>query len=297
MPLIGIIDPAHNSRKKLKLGEYPKWYTLDELDLESQTSNPKWSPWTHELVAAALGEHQERGDRISVTALTTGCPRGLVMERKEDYIAAIDGMYPPLRGTLLHAALERYGRTGSIVEARFYVTIDGIELSGSPDLLTIDTIYDYKMTENPPNFGYPYRHHTEQLMFGAFIARNAEKWDYPTELPFDPREHPVTNALVVYLGPKGPKPILVEKKQEFTTPSGAVREGKRPYIWSDGETLDEIRPRLHMLKRALEVYPEWPEGAEELWGGDPGWGCPGPPFCYLPDCLAKRKILTWKKVD
>jgi hypothetical protein len=136
-------------------------------------------------------------------------------------------------------------------------------------------------------------------MYGAFIARHAEKWDLPegmAGLPFDPRESPVRNALVVYLGPKGPKPILVERKEKFITPSGVEKEGKRPLIWSDEEVLDELRPRLHMMKEALDIFPRWPEGAEEVWGGRPGYECPGPPLCYLPNCLAKRdpSMYVWE---
>ena len=28
--------------------------------------------------------------------------------------------------------------------------------------------------------------------------------------------------------------------------------------------------------------------AEDVWGGEPGYACPGPPLCRLPDCLARR---------
>lgn len=297
MPLIGIIDPSHSTRRKLKTLALPKWYPLDDLELQSGTDNPKWSPWSHELIMAALGEHQERGDRITVTALTASCPRGLVLERKEDYILNIDSMYASLRGTLLHAHLSKFGRMGSIAEARFYTTVDDYEFSGSPDLLTETTIYDYKMTENPPGYSYPYRSHTEQLMFGAYVARHAERWDYDRPLPFDPRENPVTQGVIVYLGPKGPKTLVVERKQLFTSAAGVTSERMRPYVWTDEEVLELMRPRLHMLQRALRVYPEWPEGAEELWGGEPGWTCPGPPLCYLPDCLAKRKMLTWESPE
>lgn len=299
MPLIGVVDPSHRGIRQRKAGKLPEWFTLDELMENAALAGPKWSPWQYELINAALGEHQERGDRISTTLLTSSCPRGQVIERKEDYIGDLDSMYASLRGVLLHAMLERYARPGSIAEVRFYTTVDGIEFSGSPDLLTEDAVYDYKMTENPPTFGYPYTSHKEQVMLNAFLARHAERWEdvdggVPS-LPFDPREFPVGKAVVVYIGPKWPKPIVVERNEEWVTPKGVLKEGKRPYIWTDQEVLEVFRPRLHMMQLALEVYPAWPVGAEEVWGGEANsWECPGPPLCHLPMCLAKRKILTWE---
>jgi hypothetical protein len=313
MPMIGLVDPSHYERRHHKAGRLPQWMTLDEVRAAASEPNPKWSPWPVEMVEAAIGEHQERGDRLSSSALTAPCPRGEVIKRKMDYIGTLDGMYLPVRGTMVHKMLEHYARPGSMAEYRFYTTVDDIEVSCSPDLLTEEAVYDWKVTDNPPGFGYPYRHHTEQVQFNAFIARHMEHWDPPSSFPggllFDPREHPVKHAVVVYLGPKGPKVIETERKQEFITPTGAKREGNRPYVWTDDEVLAEMRPRLHMLHEGLKSFPEWPEPmytpdgekyrAEEVWGGEPDWACPGPPLCHLPDCLAKRwpNYLTWENVD
>lgn len=301
MPMVGVIDPSHYERRHHKHGRLPRWLTIDEALAQAFQENPKWSNWPFELMNAVIGEHQERGDRLSVSLLTGGCPRSNVLERKEDYIANLDDQYASLRGTMVHRTLESYTRPGGIPEARFYVTVDGIELSCSPDLLTETTLTDYKVTENPPSYSYPYRHHTEQVQFNAFIARHAEKWDLPegmTDLPFDPREHPARQVAVVYLGPKGPKILTTERKEVYVTPAGVEREGNRPYVWSDEEALEELRPRLHIMENALRDYPDWPEPwtdvetgkvwtAEEVWGGSPGWKCPGPPLCNLPADLAK----------
>lgn len=305
--LVGVIDPSHKARALERKGKLPPWISLEELAVKSQEGSSKWSPWPYELVQAALGEHQERGDAISTTALTASCPRGLVLERKVDYVASLDSMYPALRGTLLHKILEGYAREGSIAEARFFTEVDGVELSCSPDLLTQETVYDYKMTENPPTFGYPYRHHTEQLMYNAFIVRHAHDWETAdgAPLPFDPREYPVTNAVVVYMGPKGPKPILVEHKETFVTPKGVHKEGNRPFIWSDREVLEAppsrpnepgLRARLHALVKALESFPVFLPELVEVWGGKADWSCPGPPLCHLPNCLAKRdpSMYVWE---
>lgn len=300
MPLIGLVDPSHYERSHHKPGRLPRWYSVDEILAMAHEDNPKWAPWPFELVHAALKEHQERGDRISTSALTAPCPRGEIVKRKMDYIGTLDSMYLPVRGTMVHKMLEGYARLGSIAEIRFYTTVDGIEISCSPDLLTEKALYDYKVTDSPPLFDYPYRHHTEQVQFNAFIVRHAEKWETAdgkhVDLPFDPREFPVEHAVVVYLGPKGPKVIETTRKQEFVTPTGVHKEAKRPFVWPDDEVLAELRPRIHAMHNAFEVFPNWPEGAEDVWGGEPSYHCPGPPLCNLPDCPARRypDNLVWE---
>ena len=317
MPLVGIIDPSHYEKSHAKEGRIPNWLTLDEALLAAQAPRPKWSPWTFEMIQAALGEHQERGKRLSTTVLTAACPRATVLERMENYIGNIDNMYASLRGTMVHRTLESYARLGAIAEGRFYATIDGIELSGSPDLVTTDTVFDYKVPTDQtgvPSFGYPFRSQTEQLMMNAFILRHAEKWDLPSYmtkgLPFDPREEVARHVVIVYIGPKAPKIIEYQKKQELVTPAGIVKYTDQPYVWSDAEVLDGydaadqklggMRARLHIMQNALDSYPDWPEPwtnpetdktftAEQIWGGEPGWLCPGPPICNLPSCLARTR--------
>lgn len=257
------------------------------------------------MVSAVLAVQQDRGVRISVSALTAGCPRGLVVERMADYIDDLDSLYAALRGTLVHRTLELATREDAIAEARFYTEVDGIEFSGSPDLLTQEAVYDYKVTDSPPGYDYPYRHHTEQVQFNAFVARHMTNFDLPPGLeglPFDPRDYPVKRAIVVYLGPKGPKVLQTQKMQEFITPAGKTKEGKRPYIWNDEEVLEHeghLRARLHALVQAFEQWPVFPSGVEEVWGGQPNWTCPGPPLCHLPNCAAKRYPdgLVWEKPE
>lgn len=313
MPMVGIIDPSHYERSHARAGRLPAWLTMEEALLASQAPNPKWSPWTFELIQAVMKEQQERGRRLSTTALTAACPRAAVIERLEPYIGSLDNLYAALRGTMVHRTLEAYARLGSIAEARFYTTIDDIEISGSPDLVTEDTVFDYKVPTDQtgvPSFGYPFRHQTEQLMMNAFILRHAENWDYDGPLPFDPRENPVSHAVIVYLGPKGPKVIEYQVNQEFVTPAGVVKKSKRPYVWSDDETLngrdDEdkklggLRAKLHLMRNAFDSYPDWPEPwtnletdvtytFEQVYGGGQTWECPGDPLCKLPNDVARRK--------
>ncbi len=322
--LVGLVDPSHYEREHDKPGRLPNWFTIEELLDISQDPNPRWSPWTYELIAAALSEHQERGDHISTTALTGACPRSAVLQRRVDYIDNLDNLYAALRGTMVHRTLEYNSRADGIAEARFFVTVDDIELSCSPDLLTTDTVFDYKVPTDVtgvPNFGYPFRHQTEQLMVNAFITRHAERWEYEGELPFDPRENPASHAVIVYLGPKFPKIIQVERNEEFVTPAGVTKKAKRPYVWDDDEALAFIRPRLHLFKNALDDFPDFPRPwtdhetgvvyfAEDtfdedgrmqpgIWGGDASYKCPGPPLCKLPDDLARRdpERYVWEKQE
>ncbi len=148
-------------------------------------------------------------------------------------------------------------------------------------------------------YNNPWANHAEQVQFNAFIVRNAtgftragregvneKQWNV---LPFDPRKDVTKELALVYLGPKFPKVLMVERTTDyFDFVKGKEVRGKQPYIMSDEDVLKVLEPRVAMFKKALEVYPEWPEGAEELWGGEPGYTCPGTPLCKLPNCLAKR---------
>ncbi|MEM2973346.1 MAG: hypothetical protein QXS50_04270 [Candidatus Caldarchaeum sp.] len=230
--------------------------------------------------------------------------RSTLLERKEDYIASLDNGYAALRGTMIHRTLEHAARPGSIAEWRFFTTVDGQELSCSPDLITYDTIWDYKTTENPPSFDYMYTGHKLQLQFNRFIFNNAEKWQPndpsidPATIPLDPHHTKVQHLCIVYLGPKGPKVLETVKSVEITNSSGKKVKVKKPDIWTDNQVLKELRPRLEAWKMAWDAYPNWPDGLENYpgWEGPPDWRCPGPPLCYLPNCLAKRypNGLVWE---
>jgi hypothetical protein len=288
----------------------PPWVTLDAA-LGWALNDIKWSPWTYELLRAMFAEVQERGDHLSSSALVAHCPRAEVIKRKESYVADLKDLYIPFRGTMVHRTLEHAASEDAIAEARFYTNLDGIEFSCSPDLLTRTTLYDYKVTETPPAYDYPYVSHKEQVQFNAYIVRHADEYSpagetekFPVSfavegesLPFDPREHPVEHVALVYMGPKFVKTLEVEKTDDvFNEKTGKFSRRKIPYVWSDKLVERELKPRLFLLKEALDIYPKWPEGAELVWGGEPGWLCPGPPLCRLPDCLAKRwpNRLSWE---
>ena len=294
--LVGIVDPSHKEMALDTLGRLPNWLPLD--DALKAAEDGKWAPYPWEMLAAMFGLYQNR-DYISTSTLVSHCVRADVLKRKEDYVEDLASLYVPFLGTLGHQVLENHAHDGAIAEARFFTSIAGEEVSCSPDHLTPTRLTDYKFTQTPPQYNSPWANHAEQVQFNAFIVRNAERFTPrgetlklrlgPDMMPFDPRKEVAKELALVYLGPKFPKVLMVEKTVDyFDLAKGKEVRGKQPYIMSDEKVLAVLEPRVKMFKKALEVYPEFPDGAEELWGGEPGYTCPGYPLCRLPNCLAKR---------
>lgn len=315
MPLIGLIDPSHEERKADEPGRRPKWFPKDELLERFASAPPKFAPYTYEVVNAALEQWQER-DYISTTALIGGCARSKVLERKEDFILDLDGLWPAFKGTQTHRTLEDSERPGAVAECRFWTTVfvpgfGKTEISCSPDLVQgypPTAIVDYKAPADDraiPLYGYPWRSHIEQLQFNRYIVNHAERWEMRSgavvELPWNPRNLEFTHLYVVYLGSRGPKVIECQRSEEVTFKNQNKGNRKFPDIWPDEQVEDELVPRLRAMVSALDSYPDWPEGLEDLPGfeGTPGWRCPGKPWCKLPDCLAKRYPdgLTWPQPE
>ncbi len=300
MPLVGVVDPSHKEMARDTGGRLPAWLPLD--DALKASEDGKWSPWPYEVMRAILEGYQNR-DYISTSTLVSHCVRADVLKRKEDYVEDLEGLYVPFRGTMLHQVLEGYAHERAIAEARFFTTIDGTEVSCSPDHLTETRLTDWKITESPPMYNNPWPNHQEQVQLNAFIVRNSTRLEWGTVqsfddggLPFDVHEG-VKELALVYLGPKKVKTLMVERVTDyFDIAKGKEVHGKRPYIWTNEQALAFAEPRVKMFKRALEVYPDFPEGAEQLWGGEPTWACPGSPLCRIPNCLAKRypNRLTWE---
>jgi hypothetical protein len=326
MPVRGVIDPSHKEANKHQQGRAPYWYTPEELMQISRLEGPKWSSWTYELIEVALEDYFSGREhtRVSVTSML-GCPRSTVVERKEDYITSMEDFWPAIRGTQVHRTLEDAAREGAIAEGHFLAEVDGIEVSAVIDLLTPDgDMFDYKTSDTAPSW-YPYRGQTLQMMYNAFVVRHAHRFTTkdgevygtkPDKLrPGQVYVGPdivvpeVKSASLVYLTPKKPSIITIEKKQPWTTPNGRQTEKKQPYIWSDEEVLDGhmaghedepgLRERVTVLRKALDIYPDFPPEASEVWGGPHGYACPGKPWCNFPNCLAKRypHALMWDKPE
>jgi hypothetical protein len=317
MPLVGLIDPSHTERAADEPGRLPSWMPVDEVLEKALTGNPKWSPYPFELIQSAMNEWQER-DYISSTMLTGGCSRGKVIERKADFVGDIDSMYASLRGTLIHRTLEQVSRPNAVAEYRFFTDMEvggkTVEVSCSPDVLIYEGetgIWDWKTTEKEaPAFGYPYKSHRNQLQFNRYIVNSAKRWvdaeGNEVTLPFSPWDLEFKHLTVVYLAPKGPKVIECMASKDVKTPNDKTIRRKMPDVWDGEKALGVMMPRLTAMVRALDAYPEWPFTEEEMadedpknpvtgFGGPAGWGCPGYPWCLLPNCIAKRwpNGLTW----
>ena len=319
MGLVGIIDPSHEERKKDREGRLPKWFPRDELLTRFETASPKFSPYSYEVVAAALDQWEDR-DYISTTMLVGGCARSKVLERREDFVLDLDGLWPAFRGTQVHRTLEFSFRPGAIAEGRFFTTLyvpgkGDVEVSCSPDVITPRpaAVVDYKAPVDDrsiPSWGYNWPSYIDQLQFNRYIVNHAERWVLPegVDMAFDPRTLVFKHLYIVYLGSRGPKVIECQKAvdQPMKTKEG-TKTVKVPDVWSDEYVEERLLPRLLGMVKALDGYPEWPEGLEEFPGfegpalpdwliqahldngaPDPRWKCPGKPWCKLPDCLAKR---------
>lgn len=105
-------------------------------------------------------------DGLSVTELI-GCPRALYFKQRVDYSVYPSSLYWAFRGTMIHKVLEDQKEDGDIQEQRFFIEIGDIKLSGQPDLIRGDVIYDFKTTARIPEA--PYDHHIVQISLYAYL--------------------------------------------------------------------------------------------------------------------------------
>lgn len=315
MPLVGVILPTHDELAAHEPGRWPKWLPPEELLELSKTWGPKDSPYNYELLDAAIGDIYE-SDSISPTYLLNACPRSAIIQRKMPYIALADSFFAMVRGSMVHQTLEQHARPGSLAEVKFHATVEGTEVRAIPDLITPEVggvygLWDWKVSDNPPMY-YPYKSNRRQVELNRYITNRAEKWLHkvegchgancwePFDIPVNPRTLEFAHLTLMYLGPKGPKPMTIEKKQPFVTPKGKEIMKNQPYVATDSEVEEWLLPLLDIFKIAEEAFPEWPEGLERMsirdtsggkvfpFGGGPTWRCPGAPICNLPACAAKR---------
>lgn len=301
-------------------GRKPGWLTKEEVLAQALEADPKWSPWPYELLHAALDSMEERGDNISSTALVGACPRSTVLERREPYIASLDQLYRAFRGTWIHAVLEKSQAPGSATEVRFIAPLDDDEFSCKPDVVRANGVMlDWKNVERIPAYDYPYRHHTLQLQFNRWCVNHAQRWEKDAGnaadkqqlsplslLEWQPKTMVFKHLEIVYLDINQPKTIETQETVQvpLVTDPTRTKPTRVPGIWSDDRVLGGAKTRdgweyglvdrFNAMRAALDSYPDFPEGVEEIWGGEATWDCPGFPHCPFPNCLAKRRnSLTW----
>lgn len=126
--------------------------------------------------------NQQVRDNISVTMIS-GCHRGIFIGRNYDYYVSPTQVYWAFRGQIAHKILQEADlHEDAVKEERFRKEWDGIEISGSPDLIipSQKVLKDYKTTKTVPSYlnkdGYinPYENHRVQL--------NLYRWLIPYEI-------------------------------------------------------------------------------------------------------------------
>lgn len=266
-----------------------KTYTIEEArELLAKRDNR--NRYTPELFDAIMATRQER-DYLSTTSLTAKCSRQQSIQRQVDYSEDLDGMWASFRGTMFHGQLEQHVQPGALEEARLFVTIDGIQLSGSPDLWDplMGVLYDYKFCKEVPRWNKPWGDHIEQLNINRWLVDHAEKmvWRGRTYVPCedDPRyfwdEENWNNGgamdkvlvrpmdwvdlIVVYMDDKGVKPLRCTKSIQIPKVGGeGTKAAVVSDVWDDEQVEDLIFDRLPRVYDALTELniPPAPEGWE-----------------------------------
>ncbi len=266
-----------------------KRYTIKEMK-ELVASRSNRLRYTPELLESMLATRQER-DYVSTTSLTAKCRRQQSIMRQYDYTEDLDGMWASFRGTMFHGQLEKqaifFG--DAFEEARFFVTIDGNRLSGSPDLVTTGGIlYDYKFCKEVPRWNTPWPDHCLQGQINRWLVDHADSvhwrgWAFyadnaPAALPGkkqgdigaitcpqDFRPMDWQDLVVVYMDDKGVKPITVTKSIDIPKVGGVgTKKARVSDIW-DNETAEaHIREQYALAHDALTLLniPPAPEGWE-----------------------------------
>lgn len=251
--------------------------------------------YTPELFEAMLATRQER-DYISTTSLTAKCTRQQSIQRQYNYTEDLDGMWASFRGTMFHGQLEKNIVDPAIEEARFFIEVDGIELSGSPDVVTPDSgiVYDYKFCKEVPRWNKPWSDHVEQGNINRYLCDHAHKvhwrgWEItedapPVRIPGQTQPAGGVKALgrftkpsafrpidwqdivVVYMDDKGVKPLRCTKSIQIpkVDPTQGTKAAVVSDVWSDEQVEELIDVRFPKAYTALTLLtiPQAPEGWE-----------------------------------
>jgi CRISPR/Cas system-associated exonuclease Cas4 (RecB family) len=167
-----------------------------------------------EAVIAGMIFHQKTKTDISVTMISS-CPRGVFISRNYDYYVYPSSLYWAFRGQIAHKIMEEARLPAdAIKETRFVRKWEGIEISGTPDLIipSQGVLKDYKTTKTVPSYLNKdgvisaYENHRVQL--------NLYRWLIP---------HQINQLEVVYFSmeetlicPVSPWPDQTTRKSEMT---------------------------------------------------------------------------------
>lgn len=214
---------------------------------------------------------QDRGTRLSTTALTAKCPRSEFLKRTEPYVEKPGNLWAAFRGTMFHGQLERVAHQNAVPEVRYFMQLEGLgELSCSPDLVDIEQgmMYDYKFVKEVPAYEYPWPNHKEQLWFNRWIVDNAthaqvsggERFLLTDRLRRAFVPDVWNDLIVVYMDDKRVKQIGVTKSVEIEGKNGNPRKVRVPDLGDDAWIESQIRFRYELLNTAFDsgAVPEIP---------------------------------------
>ncbi len=111
-------------------------------------------PFAPPIIKGLIESNQPR-DLMGYSATElAGCPRGVILKEREAYHVKPAQAYWAFRGQLAHGIVERAERDHAqvIVEQRYFATLNGILLTGQPDVVYTDRglLVDYKTTKQVP---------------------------------------------------------------------------------------------------------------------------------------------------
>lgn len=263
MPQVGWFDPETKRRG-----------LFDEvLDEARQHGDAMGMPY-EVLLGIKEQVTKERPDAITVTSLLSN-PRHVKLERENAYFADPAQNYATFRGSIVHAILEDYGDSGSVIEERITRDFNGTPISGQPDTVRIRTtngrtlLRDWKTTKELPRYDNAYKNHQQQV--------NLYRW----LLGLDPE---ATDLEIVYLSMEGVK-IMPLKHGGRSARGRAISEQH----WPDEkvEAFIDERLALHQVQPIL-AYEDIPE--------DDMWMCGYSPVENLCRRLAAKEArIKWEK--
>ena len=126
----------------------------DCLECASTRLNRKLGCPFDEAAIAGMILHQQNRTGISVTMLS-GCHRGTFLGRHHDTYSYPGGLYWAFRGQIAHKIMEEVNiHQDEVKEKRFVKEWDGIEISGTPDLIipSQKVLKDYKTSKSVPSY-------------------------------------------------------------------------------------------------------------------------------------------------
>lgn len=138
--------------------------------LSCSLTKEKTCHFSYQLIKAIISNIKELREDITVTGILN-CIRKTYLDKVEDYYTTLESLYYAFRGTVFHAKLEKQADDNIISEERYYVDVDGIQVSGKIDSIIKETktLLDYKTTEAIPKYDKPWGSHGLQTNIYRWI--------------------------------------------------------------------------------------------------------------------------------